>query len=341
MNISAQNLQLEWQTRLDDFVTKIAWSPNGTNWVGSSAAGQIIWVSEDREPVGLRESDGYSIDDLSYSADGCWLAAGGRAGELSIWNCVDVNLPPQLVSTVTIGTWIEHLDWHPTEPHLAVAAGRNIKIWDAAADRELITWRFDKSSVLDLAWHPDGEYLAVGGYKGVQIWARMASAPSHRFDVDTATTNISWSEDGRYLVSANLDRTLTIVDWHHPQDPWILQGCPGKIHHLTWLKSETTCLAVASGTALLFWTLTSDTTEWIGQVLEGHQGAIGTICAHPQDPTIVSGDTDGYACLWSATGDIQQIMTSDLSEYTVLIWHPQGKYLATGTRMGEIGLWSA
>jgi WD40 repeat protein len=342
VSISGQNLQLEWHTELDDLVTKLAWSPNGADLVGSSAAGQIIWVSDDRQPVRLRESDGYSIDDLSYSADGRWLAAGGRSGELSIWSCVGGDLPPQLAYSVKIGAWIEHLEWHPADAHLAIAFGRNIKIWDAAENRELTTWSFDKSSVFDLAWHPHGEYLAVGGYKGIQIWARgLNSNPSHRFDVDTATTNVSWSEDGRYLVAGNLDRTLKIVDWDHPQDPWILQGCPGKIHHLTWLNGETTCLAVATGTAILLWTLTSDTTEWTGRVLEGHQGVIGAISAHPQYPAIVSGDTDGYACLWSVTGDIYQILTSDLSEYTVLAWHPDGKYLATGTRMGEIGLWSA
>jgi WD40 repeat protein len=342
MSVSVQNLQLEWQTELDDLVTELAWSPNGRDLVGSSAAGQIIWVSHDRESVILHESDGYSIDSLTYSADGLWLAAGGRAGKLWIWSCTRVDLPPQLAIALEIKSWIEHLAWHPTKNCLAVANGREIEIWDIQTNTELITWSFDKSSVLDLAWHPEGKYLAVAGYKGVQIWELgMGLDPFYRLNVDTASLTIAWSEDGRYLVAGNLDRTLTLLDWHQPQDPWILQGCPSKIRHLTWLKSKIPCLAVATGTAIILWTLTPNSLEWIGSILEGHEGVIGAISAHPQTPTFISGDADGYACLWSDTGAIEQIITSDISEYTAFSWHPHGNYLATGTKMGEVGVWSA
>jgi WD40 repeat protein len=336
------NLQLEWQTELDDLVTKLAWSPNGRDWVGSSAAGQIIWVSYHRESVILHESDGYSIDGLSYSADGLWLAAGGRAGKLWIWSCGVVDSPPQLVTTIESGGWNEHLAWHPTDACLAIANGRDIKIWDIPTNTELITWRFDRSSVFNLAWHPQGKYLAVAGYKGVQVWELgMGLDPFYRLEVDTASLTVAWSDDGRYLVAGNLDRTLTLIDWDRPQDPWILQGCPGKIRHITWLKGKTPCLAVATGTAIILWTLTPNTSDWIASLLEGHEGFIGAISAHPQTPTLISGDADGYACLWSDTGAIEQILTTDLSEYTAFGWHPQGRYLVIGTKMGELGLWSA
>jgi WD40 repeat protein len=349
MSKSVPNLQLEWQTELNDLITKLAWSPNGDNWVGSSAAGEILWVSPDRESTILHESDGYSIDSLNYSADALWLAAGGRAGKLSVWSCAAMDLPPQLQIEIDLGGWIEHLAWHPTDPRLAIATGRDIKIWDIHTNTEIMTWRFDKSSVFDLAWHPGGKYLAVAGYKGVQIWQLREVDPVYRLEVDTASLNVAWSHDGRYLVAGNLDRTLTLLDWHQPQDPWILQGCPGKIRHLAWLKTEIPCFAVASGTAIVLWTLTPNSLDWTGCALEGHEGVIGAISAHPQIPMLISGDTDGYACLWSATGSIpqpegyanEQIITSDLSEYTAFAWHPYGKYLATGTKMGEIGLWSA
>jgi WD40 repeat protein len=342
MSISVPNLQLEWQTELDDFITELVWSPNGRNLVGSSAAGRVIWVSHQQEPVILHESDGYSIDSLGYSADGRWLAAGGRAGKLSIWSCTGVDLPPSLVISIEIGGWIEHLAWHPTDAQIAIASGHHIKIWDMDPNTEIITWSFDKSSVFDLAWHPGGEYLAVAGYKGVQIWQRGTGLdPFYRMDVDTASLSIAWSHNGRYLVAGNLDRNLTLLDWHHPQDPWVLQGCPGKIRHLSWLNREIACLAVASGTTIVLWTLTPDCLDWTGSVLEGHEGVIGAMSAHPQTPILISGDCNGYACLWSQLGSIEQIITSDLSEYTAFAWHPHGEYLATGTKMGEIGLWSA
>ncbi len=341
MSEARRDLELEWQTQLDDLITRFAWSPNNRDWVASSAAGQIIWVCDRCEPIVLHESEGYSIDDLGFSADGRWLAAVGRAGELLIWTCPDGGSPPQLVRKEPIGVWIEHLEWHPVDAILAISYGRNIKIWDAQTNSDLTTWIFDRSSVFDLKWHPNGKYLAGAGYKGVQVWERgQGTEPIYRLDVDTASSNLAWSEDGRYLAVGNLDRTLTILDWHHPQDPWILQGCPSKIRQTIWLKGDLTTLVVATGIDLVLWTLTPNI-EWSGRVLEGHQGIIGALCAHPHTPTLISGDADGYACVWAETDDIEQIIATNLSEFTVLAWHPHGNRLATGTRMGEIALWSA
>jgi Eukaryotic translation initiation factor eIF2A len=332
-------LQLAWQGQISDFVTGLVYAPDGRGWAASSAAGEVIWVAGDSEPAVLQAADGYSIDRIAFSADGDWLAAGGQAGRLSIWNCQEANIPPQLVEPVDLDRWIEQLVWHPTKPYLAVSYGSQVQIWDVPKSTEIVAWKFAKSSVFDLAWHPAGEYLAVAGYKGVEIWSPTDRTKTSSLNVDTASLNIAWSRDGRYLAAGNLDRTLTIVDWHHPDDPWTLQGCPGKVRQLSWLAGTTTpCLAVASGTAIVLWSLNSDA-MWDGQLLEGHQDIVAALTAHPSIPVWASGGADGYTCQWSAQGDLEQILPQILSKITVLAWHPQHLYLVTGTQTGAIQLW--
>ena len=129
-------------------------------------------------------------------------------------------------------------------------------------------------------------------------------------------------------------------DWDRPEDIWTLQGCPGKIRQLTWLVGKTTpILAVASGTTIVLWNLNSDATMWEGQLLEGHQDIVTVAIAHPQLPILASAGADGYTCIWSAQGEIEQILTQSVSKFTSLSWHPDRLYLATGSHTGEIGWW--
>jgi WD40 repeat protein len=335
-------LQLKFQGQLSDLVTSIAWSPNREICAISSANGEVAWIAELGELALLRPNDGKSIDRVTFSADGLWLAAGGQSGQLLIWNCADLQIPPQLVETIEIDRWIEHLVWHPAASRLAIGYGSQVKIWDPIVMQEITAWTFDRSSIFDLAWHPDGKSIAVAGYKGVQIWMpEDDTAQIHHLGVDTASLKIAWTRDGRYLAAGNLDRTLTIFDWQHPNDPWILQGCPGKIRNLQWIAGATTlCLVVASGTAVVRWDLTPDLNHWTGSLLEGHQNTVEALTAHPQVPLLLSGDLDGYICMWSETGEIEQILANIVSGITVLNCHPDGSYIAIGSRNGNIELWN-
>ncbi len=291
----------------------------------------------------LRLADGQAIAKIAFSADGRWLAAGGQAGALWIWNCDDRRSPPQLVETIAIDRWIEQLTWHPATAHLAISHDSQVKVWDAIANCQSATWQFNPSSVFDLAWHPQGRFLAIAGYKGVQVWSPGdRSHLIHQLDVDTVSIKIAWSSDGRYLAAGNLDRTLKIIDWQHPNDPWILQGCPGKIRHLHWLEGTTSpCLVVGSGSASICWDLPPDTTDWIGHYLAGHQSPISALTVHPHFPTPTSGDRNGYVCLWSEAGEIEQILSDTVSEVSTLSWHARGDRIAVGHLSGAIDSWVA
>lgn len=331
------------QRQFGELVAAVAWSPTRSTWAACAADGAVMWTAESGVSHWLRTADGKSIDKIAFSHDGLWLAAGGQSGQLSIWNCdvrQQIDTPPQLSKILTFDRWIEQLDWHPTSARLAIGSAATVSVWDPIAEREIGNWR-SGSSVLDLGWHPSGASLAIAGAKGVRVWSpETHPLQSDCLTVDTATIKLAWSEDGRYLAAGNLDRTLTICDWQHPDDPWILQGCQGKIRYLDWLTGlNLLCLAVAAGSELLLWDLSSDRTEWSGRCLSGHQNTISALTTHPHLPMPLSSDRDGYACLWSETGEIAQILADTASEITCSEWNETGTQLAIGHLNGELEIW--
>jgi WD40 repeat protein len=164
--------------------------------------------------------------------------------------------------------------------------------------------------------------------------------------VATASIHLAWSPNGRYLAAGNLDRTLGIWDFQDPADPWILQGCPGKIRQLVWSinpHSHNPLLAVATGTDIVLWQLAQadPSLGWEGELLTGHQAPVSAIAIHPHHLALAAADLDGYVCLWTPTGVVLQILegTNTFSGFTTLAWNSEGSCLATGDGNGQLVVW--
>ncbi|MEB3267751.1 MAG: hypothetical protein VKJ09_04345, partial [Leptolyngbya sp.] len=82
--------QTQWEHRgqgtLSDYVTAIAWSPQGTTLAIATAAGDIHLINPTTQAEQhLQGTLDQSIDGLAFSADGRYLAAVGQAGQVLIW----------------------------------------------------------------------------------------------------------------------------------------------------------------------------------------------------------------------------------------------------------------
>jgi WD40 repeat protein len=334
-----QNLQTRlsysWQGQLSEYITALAFSPLDRFWAGSSAAGEIVTIDRSGEIAHLQSADGRAIADLKYSDDGRWLAAGGEAGVVKFWS---LDNQPQLTGTVSVPSWVEGMTWHPMTPQIAVSSGNHIGIWDAPTQAKIAHLIFAPSSVFDLAWHPSGEYLAVAGYRGVQIWAQDDwTTPLVTLPVATASIKIGWSVEGSYLAAANLDRTISIWDLEQPEDPWIFQGCPGKIRQLVWSQANLQpFLAVATGTEMALWEFSN--ANWTGKLLSGHEDAVTAIAIHPHYPLIASAARDGEICLWGTDGSVIQVLEvpEPIGRFTNLGWNATGSLLVAGDENGRL-----
>lgn len=336
--------QRQWTAQFEDYITALAWSPDGQTLAVSSGAGEVVLyeAATGRSTI-VQEARHPSIEALAWSPDGQFLAAAGQSGQVKIWR-IDAGSGQLLTTLDQDQVWVDRLAWSPVTNHLAYSRGKYVQVWEAESQSIVTTLNFEDSTVLHLHWQPDGQHLAVAGYRGVKIWAAADwDEDPDRLEVLSASVAIAWSPDGQYLAAGNLDRTLTVAAWGHSA-PWIMRGFPSKIRLLAWANALTEMgmplLAVASAEGVVLWEKSpNEEGGWIGELLGQHDALVQALAFHPQSLVLASASDDGSVALWDLSSGLFQRLEGAVQGFSCLAWHPQGTALAAGGQQGELLLW--
>jgi WD40 repeat protein len=328
-------LNLQWQGQLNEAITAITTTPN--SWAASSAAGEVVcWQNE--HLIYYQTAGDFSIDCLKYSSDCKYLAAAGQAGNVTIW--CEGTLWHQISAQ---RVWIDRLAWHPLQPILAVAIGKQVQIWHIADRQLLAILPFDKSAVCDLCWQFDGSQLAVAGYGGVAVWNWDNWQQYEMLAVATSAHKVAWSSDGQFLAVATIDRQLVIATSQELERPWVISDLPAKIHQMQWFSGEST-LAIVNNQELVCWQYADD--NWHPQATELYAPPTINLATHPQLPLIAAlaindQDNDQNSVILIQDTDLsilEKVATTSLGQATQ--WSRSGTHLAVGCKSGQISWWS-
>ena len=338
--------QQQWQGNLSEYITAVAWSPDGI-LAASSAAGEVVLWQDGNLltllPIGLA-----SIDCLAFSDDGKFLAAGGQDGKVRVWeilsNCLVEDRANLIATLDNTPKWVDKLIWSPTCNQLAFSLGRYVQIWDADTQTVITTLPFANSSVLDLAWRPNGKNIAIAGDGGVKIWdTNNWDDDPYLIEMPSASIVTAWSSDSKYIASGNLDNTITVLEYDSSH-PWVMRGFPGKISNLTWsqpLSNNTPLLAASSVEGIAVWKKAAEDEDgWNANILTVHDGKIQALAFQPNSLLLASTADDGWLVLWTTAKQVRQILEGARGGFACLAWDKEGKQLAAGGQDGELIIWS-
>ncbi len=340
----------QWLGSLSEYITAVAWSPNGL-LAASSAAGEVV-VWQDGNLVSLLPAGLVSVDCLAFSDDGRFLAAGGQDGKVRVWSTIPTfkqrrkqEQEVKLIATLdNAPSWVDQLAWSPTCNHLAFSLGRYVQIWDADSQTVITTLPFANSSVLDLAWRPNGESIAISGNGGVKVWSTQDwNDDPYLIDMPSASIVTAWSGNSKYIASGNFGNTITVLEYGSPH-PWMMRGFPGKISNLTWsqrLSNNAPLLAASSIEGIAVWKKEADDKDgWNANILTLHERKIQALEFHPHSLLLASAADDGWLGLWTKAKQVGQILEGARGGFSCLAWSKDGQQLAAGGQNGELIVWS-
>ena len=231
--------------------------------------------------------------------------------------------------------WIDHVAVGPGGA-LAYASGRQAFV--RHADGRERTFDHDRA-VGGLAFAPKGLRLAVARYGGVTLWWAGTDAAPVSLEWKGAHIGITFSPDGRNVVTAMQENALHGWRLDDGKD-MRMTGYPGKPRSMSW-SMKGRFLATSGANAAILWPFHFKDGPMGRQPLQlgAREVVVTRVACHPRSETVAVGYQDGMI-LAVRFGDAEEALLRRPggSPLSAMTWDSGGSRLAFGCEDGAAGV---
>lgn len=317
----------------DDYVESLGWSACGDWMAALPVSGEILLASEKIQPRQLA-GHGLSNHTLAWHPIAPIFATGGSDGVVRIHDAATA----ETVAEVKLGrAWIDRLAWSPDGNFLAATCGKEVCILTPTGD-EVERIGPHRTSVSDLAWNPSApDELATVCGGGATMWRVCEPDPIADFEWGGASLLVTWSADGRWVVTADQTPSVHLYDFTR-DEPLHIQGYESKVKAMAF-SPNSRLLATGGGSLVTVWTCTGKRgpENTIPKQLEGHLEICTCLAWHPKGQFLATGGEDGLVFLFDPDRAVapQAFRQFDCA-VSAIAWHPGGEEILVGTADGEV-----
>ena len=265
------------------------------------------------------------------SLDGKTLITGGDDGLLT---AVDARGAVARIAEQP-RKWIDQVAAGPGGA-VAYAAGRQAFV--KLADGRERTFDHQRA-VGGLAFAPKGLRLAVARYDGVTLWWVGTDAEPVMLDWKGAHIGVTFSPDGRNVVTAMQENALHGWRLDDGKD-MRMTGYPAKPRSLSW-SAKGRFLASSGANAAILWPFHYKDGPMGRQPLQlgAREAPVTRVACHPKEEMLAVGYRDGMV-LAVRFGDAEEALLRRPGggPVSALAWNERGNLLAFGTEEGAAGV---
>jgi WD40 repeat protein len=195
------------------------------------------------------------------------------------------------------------------------------------------------SSVGGIAFAPRGFRLAVAHYHGVTLWFPNASAAPERLEWKGSHLDVTFSPDGRFLVTAMQEPALHAWRLGDRKD-MRMSGYAVKVRSMAW-SAGGDWLATAGSEQLVLWPFQGKDGPMgkTPKLVAPHEHRVAVVACHPAQSVVAAGYEDGMVLLVRIEDGAEILARKPgTAPIAALAWNAAGGMLAFGTEDGEAGV---
>ncbi len=302
-------------------------APTGSGLSGASARREATGAPALKPSGATRMLKGHRkrLTGLAYSPDGELLASSGQDRVVRIWEHRTGTMKAALFAGHR--DWVWTVGWHPDGRQLASGGDDGaVRLWDAVSGERLFRLEGHAAGVRSLSWSPDGKLLASAGRDGrVVIWEVEGLQQLTTWDFPGPIGSLSFDPHGKGLAVAGL---------HFAE----LRRMNGETFREFGASGSTAIVVSDNGRVytgdddgLQVWD--ARTGDRLAK-LEGHEGAVQTLCLHYSGRVLASSGPDQTVRIWDTTRLRETSRFEPGRIATGLDLHPDG-HLAMGFEDGK------
>ncbi|WP_207482367.1 WD40 repeat domain-containing protein [Arenibaculum pallidiluteum] len=235
------------------------------------------------------------------------------------------------------GCWIEELAVSPVTEFRAIAADREVRLYDrqgvllgAAAEHP--------STVAGIAFNPKGKRLAIAHYGGVTLrWCSGIDGVPVDLAFPGSHIGVSWSPDGAWLMTSMQERELHGWPLGGKSAEVRMGGYTAKVRSMDW-SCRSGLLATSGSQGAILWSFSGRGPSGRQPVvLAAREKALVTRVAwHPRLPVLAAGFDDGAVVAAALDASAELLLRPPGGgAVEALAWSADGTFLAAGTADGE------